>query len=158
MPPDKRTGGPSGPPVTDSPPPSRSSTATVAALLALSDERDWWLARLLAAERAAYRRGFADGRAAACVALAEIEEHYQELAWWGEWWAKVARIIQAETDPSARMNRVMAEIAADQELAREARRKLATRPGSLTPLESCVLRRIRGAGPGEAAQWDRGAE
>jgi hypothetical protein len=40
---------------------STSVTAAVGDLLALSDERDWWLARLLAAERAAYQRGFADG-------------------------------------------------------------------------------------------------
>src|SRR5450755_3407297 len=89
-------------------------------LLALSDERDWWLARLLGAERTAYQRGFADGRARACVALAGIEEHYAEIAWWREWWAKVRRIIQAETDPSARMRQVMAEIAADQKFVRDA--------------------------------------
>lgn len=34
----------------------------VAALLELSDERDLWLRRLLAAEREAYRRGYEDGR------------------------------------------------------------------------------------------------
>lgn len=120
-------------------------------MLALSDERDWWLARLLAAERTGYQRGFADGRAAACVALAEIEEHYAEVAWWREYAAKVRRIIQAETDPSARMRQVMAEIAADQKFARDARKRLATKPGSLTPTESCVLRRIRFADPGDTA-------
>jgi hypothetical protein len=44
----------------------------------------------------------------------------------------------------------MAEIAADQKFMREARKKLATRPGELTPLESCALRRIRLADPGDA--------
>jgi hypothetical protein len=130
-------------------------------LLALSDERDLWLTLLLGAERAAYRRGFDDGRARACVALAEIEEHYTEIAWWREWWARVARIIQAETDPSTRMRQVMAEIAADQKFARDARKRLAElragKPRNLSPLESCVLRRIRGADPDEAAQLDRHA-
>jgi hypothetical protein len=124
--------------------------ADVAALLELSDERDRWLARLLAAERAAYDRGFNDGRALACVTLAEIEERYQSVAWWRERSAKLRRIIQAETDPSARMNQVMAEIAADQQFLRDARATLATRPGSLSPLEWCALRRVRLADPGDA--------
>ncbi|MGZ4434233.1 MAG: hypothetical protein ACXVW7_11490 [Trebonia sp.] len=128
------------------------AVVSVGDLLALSDERDLWLTRLLAAERAAYQRGFDDGRAAACVALAELEEHHAEIAWWREWWARVARIIQAETDPSARMRQVMAEIAADQKFARDARSRLAAKPGSLTPLESAVLRRVRGADPGDAAK------
>ena len=61
------------------------AVVSVGDLLALSDERDLWLARLLAAERAAYQRGYSDGRAAACVALAEIEEHYAKLARWHQW-------------------------------------------------------------------------
>jgi hypothetical protein len=126
-------------------------TGSVAGLLALSDERDQWLARLLAAERTAYQRGFAAGRAAASVALAEIEERYAEIAWWREYAAKVQRIIQAETDPSARMRQVMTEVAADQRFARDARMRLATRPWALSPLESCVLRRIRFADPGDDA-------
>ena len=120
-------------------------------LLALSDERDWWLARLLAAERTAYQRGFADGRAIACVALAEIEEHYAESAWWREYSSRLQRIIQADTDPSVRMRQVMAEIAADQKFARDARARLATKPWTLTPTESCVLRRIRFTDPGDDA-------
>jgi hypothetical protein len=126
-------------------------------LLALSDERDLWLARLLAAERAAYRRGFADGRARACVALAEMEEHYAEIAWWREWWARVQRIIQASTDPGARRRRVEREIAEDEQFLWVATLKQAEQPWKLTPLEWAVLRRIRGADPGEAAQWGRGA-
>lgn len=117
----------------------------VAALLELSDERDTWMAR----ERAAYKRGFADGRACACVALAEMEDRYQSVAWWREWPATLRRIIQADTDPSARMNQVMAEIAADQKFMREARRKLATKPGALSPLEWCALHRVRLADPGD---------
>ena len=153
MPPDSRI----GPATTPGRSPQHSTAAgedasTVAALLALSDERDLWLARLLAAERAAYQRGFADGRATACVALAELEEHYAEIAWWREYAARLQRIIRAETDPSARMRQVMAEIAADQRFAREARAKLATKPGALSPLESQVLRRIRLADPGDAAR------
>jgi hypothetical protein len=101
---------------------------SVGDLLALSDERDQWLARLLAAERDAYRRGYDDGRAAACVAIAEIEEHYTELAWWRDWWAKVRRADAA------------ALAQAD--------------PRTLTVLQSCALRRIRGAPPGEPARWD----
>jgi hypothetical protein len=131
-------------------------SASITRLLALSDERDWHLARLLAAERAAYRRGFADGKARACVALAEMEEHCAEIAWWREWWGKVQRIITAETDPGARMRQVMAEIAADQDFARDARTRLAEKR-RLHPLESAVLLRIRGADPGTAAQLDRHA-
>ena len=122
-------------------------------LLALSDERDLWIARLLAAERAAYQRGFDDGRARACVALAEIEEHYGQIAWWREWWARVARVIQAETDPSARMRQVMAEIAADQKFVRDARRaRMTGRAWALSPLESCVVRPVYLADPGDAAR------
>lgn len=53
--------------ITTSPPPSREAGCSladatdIAALLALSDERDMWAARLLAAERDAYRRGYGDG-------------------------------------------------------------------------------------------------
>ena len=132
-------------------------STTVTALLALSDERDWWLARLLAAERAAYRRGFADGRARACVALAELEEHYAEIAWWHEYAAKVRRIIQASTDPAARRRRTEREIAHDEQFLWVATLKHAERPGALSPLESQVLRRICHADPGEAAQLDRHA-
>jgi hypothetical protein len=120
-------------------------------LLELSDERDLWLARLLAAERAAYQRGVDDGRAAACVAIAGIEEHYAQIAWWREWWGRVRRIIQNNDDPSVRMNQVMTEIAADQKFAAEARKRQAGKPWELSPLESCVLRRVRGADPGDAA-------
>ena len=122
---------------------------TPAGLLELSDERDLWLTRLLAAERDAYQRGYSDGRAAACVAIAGIEEHYAEISRWREWSATLRRIIAAEADPSARMRQVMAEIAADQKFLREARAKLAEKPGAL-PLESCALRRVRLADPGDA--------
>jgi hypothetical protein len=44
-----------------SPAASVPDRADIAALLALSDERDVWLLRLLAAERAAYDRGHRDG-------------------------------------------------------------------------------------------------
>jgi len=119
-------------------------------LLELSDERDLWLRRLLGAERAAYRRGFNDGRAVACVALAEMEQRRESVAWWREWSAKLQRIIQNNDDPSVRMRQVMAEIQADQQFMREARRKRATKPGALSPLEACALRRIRLADPGDA--------
>ena len=50
-------------------------------LLALSDERDWWLRRLLRAEKAGFRRGraagFAEGYQAACD---EMEAQWQEIA------------------------------------------------------------------------------
>ena len=132
-------------------------TPSVCDLLALSDERDLWLARLLAAERAAYQRGLNDGRAGACVALAEIEEHYTEIAWWREWWAKVARIIQANRDPAALRRRVEREIAEAGQFLWVATLKQAEQPWQLTPLESCVLKHRRGADPGEAAQLDRHA-
>ena len=155
MPPDKRTGGPPGPPVTDSPPPAARlclryplRVPSAGDLLALSDERDLWLTRQLAAERAAYQRGFDDGRATACVALAEIEERYAQLAWWHQWWARVWRLIEAETDPDAKRRRTEREITADQRFTRGARLKQAERPGALTPLESCVLRRIHPGDPG----------
>src|SRR5437879_4515931 len=120
----------------------------VAALLALSDERDQWQARLLAAERDAYQRGYADGRAAACVALAEIEDRYQQVAWWREYAARVRRIITAETNPDTRMRQVMREIDADQHLISDARSR---QPAARTPLESAVLRRVTFADPGDAA-------
>lgn len=47
--------------------------AFVSQVLALSDERDQWLARIEAAARAAYLQGFADGQAAAARA--------DDLAW-----------------------------------------------------------------------------
>lgn len=121
-----------------------------AAALELSDERDLWLRRLLDAERAAYRRGYDDGRADACVALTEMQERYNSVAWWREWSAKLRRIIMAQTDPSVRMNQVLAEIAADQKFMREARARLRTKPGTLSPMEACALRRIRLANPGDA--------
>ncbi len=62
------------------PPDIVSSRDEALLALALSDERDLWL-RLLDA----YSRGFADGRAAACVALAEIEDRYASAAQWNEW-------------------------------------------------------------------------
>ena len=118
----------------------------VAAVLELSDERDLWLRR----EHAAYKRGFADGRACACVALAEMEQRRESVEWWREWAATLRRIIQADTDPSARMNQVMAEIVADQKFMQDARAKLSTRPGALSPLEWCALQRARLADPGDA--------
>lgn len=50
-------------------------------LLAVSDERDQWLRRLLAAERAAYQAGYRDGRAA--------ERHKADRAWAAQPPAKV---------------------------------------------------------------------
>jgi hypothetical protein len=38
-----------------------AATPDIASLLEVSDERDQWLSRLLAAERAAYQRGVRDG-------------------------------------------------------------------------------------------------
>jgi len=126
-------------------------STSVTDLLALSDERDWWLARLLAAERAEYQRGFADGRARACVALAEIEERYAEIAWWREWWAKVARINQANRDPASLRRRLEREIAQDEQFLWIATLKQAEKPWQVTPLEYGVLKHIRGADPGDAA-------
>jgi hypothetical protein len=100
-------------------------------------------------ERAAYDRGFNDGRATTCVALAEMEHRREAVAWWREWAAKLARIIQNNDDPSVRLNQVLREISADQQFMREARRKRATKPGALSPLEACALRRIRLADPGD---------
>jgi hypothetical protein len=135
----------------------RNVSTRVTDLLALSGERDLWLARLLAAERAAYQRGFADGRATACVAIAELEEHHAQIAWWREWWARVARIVQASTDPAARRRRLEREIAEDEQFLWIVTLKQAERPWQLSPLELCVLKRIRGADPGTAAQLDRHA-
>jgi hypothetical protein len=114
-------------------------------LLGLSDERDLWFRRVLDA----YRRGFNDGRAHACVALAEMEEWRESIAWFREWSAKLQRIIQNDIDPSVRMNQVMREIADDQQFMRDARIKLAGKPWRLSPLEACALRRIRLADPGD---------
>jgi len=103
-------------------------------------------------ERLAYDRGFADGRARACVQLAQLEEHRESAAWWREWSATLQRIIQNDTDASLRLNRVLAEIAADQKLMREARAKLCMKPWTLSPLEWCALRRVRLEDPGDAAR------
>jgi hypothetical protein len=113
----------------------------IAAVLALSGERDQWHALVLAA----YRDGYADGRATACVNLAVMEEHREKRRHWNQWWATVRRVIQNHENPSARLNQVMAEIAADQKLVADALRKRAAKPGDLSPLEYCVLNRIRGA-------------
>jgi hypothetical protein len=121
-----------------------------AGLLALSDERDQWMTLLLAAERAAYQRGFDDGRATACVALAEIEDHYAKLARWHEWWAKVWRLIQADTDPAAQLERAKLEIEQDRRFIHVARLKQAERPWALSQLEWCVLRRSWPGDPGDA--------
>ena len=123
----------------------------VAELIELSDERDAWQARLGDEYRLGWRLGYAagvaEGRADACVALAEIEDCRDSVAWWREWSAAMSRIIQADRDPSVRLNQVMAEIAADQAFAREARRKLATAPASMSPMEYAVLGRVRMADP-----------
>jgi hypothetical protein len=118
---------------------------TAAELLELSDLMD----KQLALRLAAYRDGYEAGRAAACVALAEIEHRREAAAWWREWAATLRRIIGNDTDPSARVNQVMAEIAADRKFMRQARARLAARPWELSPLESCALRRIRLADPGD---------
>jgi hypothetical protein len=94
--------------------------------------------------------GFSDGRAAACVALAELEQRRESVEHWREWSDKLRRIIQNDTDPSVRMNQVMAEIAADQKFMRDARARLASKPWTLSPLEWCALRRVRLADPGDA--------
>jgi hypothetical protein len=122
--------------------------ADVAAVLAVSDERDRWLARLLAAERDAYRRGYSDGQAEACIILAEAEDRYLRIAWWREFAARVRRIISVTVDPDTRMQQAMREIAADQRFIRDARNK---KPGDRLPMESAVLRRIHFVDPGDAA-------
>lgn len=60
--------------------------AAVRRLIALSDERDLWERRLLAAERAAYLRGYADGQA--------DEQRRDSLAW-------AARPLPRVPDPAA---------------------------------------------------------
>ena len=72
----------------------------------------------------------------------------RQLARWHQWWARVWRLIEAETDPDAKRRRTEREITADQRFTRGARLKQAERPGALTPLESCVLRRIHPGDPG----------
>jgi hypothetical protein len=113
-------------------------------VLALSAERDLWHGHALAMWRDGYDRGVTDGRAAACVNLAVMEEHREKRQHWNDWWAKVARIIRNFDSPATRMSQVMAEIAADQKLVTDALVKAATKPRDLSPLESCVLSRIRG--------------
>ena len=62
-------------------------------LLDLSDERDRWLRLALDWAGSEYRRGyqhghdhgFADGRAEACVAIAEIEDQRESAERWDEW-------------------------------------------------------------------------
>lgn len=80
------------------------------AFLELSDERDWWQARVLKAERAGYQRGVRDGqvagfeqgyasgredgRAEACVFSAEIHSDEAAERHWAstrEWLAALSR-------------------------------------------------------------------
>ena len=112
----------------------------ITAVLALSNERDTWTRRV----GQAYLDGFNDGRATACVGLAVMEEHREKRRYWNQWWAKVARIIQNHENPSARISRVMAEIAADQKFVAEALKQRAKKPDDLSPLQWCVLNRVRG--------------
>lgn len=116
----------------------------IAAVLALSDERDQWERVCLVRERQAYDRGFADGRACACVALAEIEERYQAIAHWREWAAWLRTVAQ---DPSVRIERALREIARDQEFMRAARAK---QPHERTHRETCAVLGLRLADPGDA--------
>jgi hypothetical protein len=111
-----------------------------AAVLALSDERDGWLWRV----DQAYRDGFDDGRATACIALAVMEEHREKRRYWSLWWAKVARIIVSCDHPDSRRRQLEAEIAADQLFMANAKERARTKPGALSPLEYCALNRIRG--------------
>jgi hypothetical protein len=115
-------------------------SADIAAVLTLSDERDIWMRRV----DQAYRDGFNDGRAHACVNIAVMEEHREKRQWWNDWWGKVQRITRNWTSPDMAINRVMAEIAADQKLVTDALAKRAEDPSDLTPLEWCILNRIRG--------------
>jgi hypothetical protein len=62
----------------------RPTQAEVAAFLALSDERDMWQKRLIAAERAAYKRGYDDGAADAAVVSAQIYSDEQAEQHWRE--------------------------------------------------------------------------
>jgi hypothetical protein len=103
----------------------------IAAVLALSDERDGWMRRIAEA----YRDGFDDGRATACVNLAVMEEHREKRRYWNEWWAKVWRIIRNFDSPDARMSQVMAEIAADQRFVAEALRLRAEKMTCIGPAE-----------------------
>jgi len=112
--------------------------------LALSDERDQWYRRLADAERDAYELGVDDGRATACVNLAEMEQHREKRAYWNEWWAKVARIITSCDHPDQRRRQLESEIAADQLLMTRAKERQRDEPGSLSPLEYAILHRIRG--------------
>ena len=47
-------------------------------------------------------------------------------------------------NPALRLNQVMAEIAADQKFVTEALKQRAKKPDDLSPLQWCVLNRIRG--------------
>jgi len=118
-----------------------ADAADTAAVLALSDERDAWMRRLAEA----YRDGYDDGRATACVNLAVMEDRRGRRRWWNEWWwAKVRRIVSNWETPGARMEQVMAEITADQKFVTAALRLRATKPQKLSPLQWCVLNRIHG--------------
>jgi hypothetical protein len=118
-----------------------------AAVLAASAERDRWLSRLLAAERDAYRRGWADGAASAAVAIAEIEGRRESAEHWRAW---AARHTECDRDPDTRMARLLRQIAEDRALIRDAEAK---QPWRRTYLETCVtrLRGVRLADPGDAA-------
>jgi hypothetical protein len=113
--------------------------ADIAAVLALSDERDTWMCSV----DQAYRDGFNDGQATACITLAVMEEHREKRQRWNEWRAKVSRIITSCDHPDSRRRQVEAEIAADQLIMASAKERARTKPGSLSPLEWCVLNRIR---------------
>ena len=98
-----------------------------------------------------YSIGYADGRACACVALAEMEERRESVAWWREWSAKLQRIIQADADPSVRMRQVMAEIARRPEVhargpGEAGREALAVEPVGVVRAESHSPGRSGGCG------------
>jgi hypothetical protein len=115
-------------------------TPDIAAVLALSDERDGWMRRV----DQAYRDGFDDGRATACVTLAEIEHQREARRYWNEWWAKVARIIVSCDHPDSRRRALEAEIAADTKIMAEAKELQRTKPLKLNPIHYAILNRIRG--------------
>jgi len=92
----------------------------------------------------AYQAGLRDGRAEAAVAIAEIEEKHQQIAWWRTW---TARQRQLQQPPDVRMAKAMCQIRNDMDFARDARAKRRGR----SPMESAVVGDLVLGDPGDAA-------
>jgi hypothetical protein len=116
---------------------SRVEASRVRAWLALSDERDRWIARLLAAERDAWRRGYLAGydagAADAAVELAVMDAKWEARDQWRAWAARNKELLQPA---DVRLNRALRQVKQDMTFIDQARSK---QPWRRSPMEIAVL-------------------